>query len=231
MKLFSKIFGGGDETRRYLPVVDQVNALEPEFEALTDDQLTAKTAEFKQRFAEGATIDDLLPEAFAAVREAARRKVGQRHYDVQLIGGVVLHEGKISELKTGEGKTLTATLPLYLNALGGKGAHLVTVNDYLAKRDAQWYGPVYDMLGLSIGVLQHDSAFQFTSEKQSDTQNMEHLKPISRARGLPVRPHLRHQPRVRLRLPARQHVRLARFLRPARTPLRHRRRSRQHPHR
>jgi preprotein translocase subunit SecA len=180
MKLFSKIFGGGDETKRYLPIVDKINALEPEFEALTDEQLAAKTPEFRQRLAEGATLDDLLPEAFAAVREAARRKVGQRHYDVQLIGGVVLHEGKIAELKTGEGKTLTATLPLYLNALEGKGAHLVTVNDYLAKRDAQWYGPVYDMLGLSVGVLQHDSAFMYSAEKQNDTPNMEYLRPISR---------------------------------------------------
>jgi preprotein translocase subunit SecA len=181
MSFLKKIFGGGDrEIKGYLPGVDQINELEPEFEALSDEGLAAKTVEFRARLADGATIDDLLPEAFAAVREAAKRKVGQRHYDVQLIGGMVLHDGKIAELKTGEGKTLTATLPLYLNALEGRGAHLVTVNDYLAKRDAQWYGPVYDMLGLSVGVLQHDSAFMFSAEKQSDTQNMEHLRPISR---------------------------------------------------
>ncbi len=181
MKLFNKIFGDNErEVRRYMPVVERVNALEPEFEALSDEELRAKTDEFRQRLADGEHLDDLLPEAFAAVREAAKRRVGQRHYDVQVIGGVVLHQGKIAELKTGEGKTLTATLPLYLTALEGHGAHLVTVNDYLAKRDAQWYGPVYDALGLSVGVLQHEEAFLYTPEKQSDTQNMEYLRPISR---------------------------------------------------
>ncbi len=181
MKLFSKIFGDNSrEVKRYLPLVDQVNALEDDYQALTDDQLSAKTQEFRDRLTAGEPLDDLLPDAFATVREAARRKVGQRHYDVQIIGGIVLHQGKISELKTGEGKTLTATLPLYLNALQGKGAHLVTVNDYLAKRDAQWYGPVFDLLGLSLGVLQHDEAFLYAAERQSDTQNMEHLKPCSR---------------------------------------------------
>jgi preprotein translocase subunit SecA len=149
-------------------------------EALSDEALRAKTDEFRARLADGETLDDLLPEAFAVVREVARRTVGQRHYDVQLIGGIVLHQGKIGELKTGEGKTLTATLPLYLNALEGRGAHLVTVNDYLAKRDAQWYGPVYDTLGLSVGVLQHDSAYRYMREKQSETQNMEHLAAIAR---------------------------------------------------
>ncbi len=181
MKLFSKIFGDNErEVKKYLPLVEQVNALEPDFEALSDEELRAKTDEFRQRIAEGETVDDLLPEAFAAVREAARRQVGQRPYDVQLIGALVLHQGKISELKTGEGKTLTATLPLYLNALEGKGAHLITVNDYLAKRDAQWYGPVFDSLGLSLGVLQHEEAFLFATEKQNDIENMEHLKPCSR---------------------------------------------------
>jgi preprotein translocase subunit SecA len=181
MKLFSKLFGDNErEVKRYLPLVEQVNALEPDFEALSDEELRAKTEEFRQRVADGETMDDLLPEAFAAVREAAKRQVGQRPYDVQIIGAVVLHLGKISELKTGEGKTLTATLPLYLNALEGKGAHLVTVNDYLAKRDAQWYGPVFDSLGLTLGVLQHEEAFLYAREKQSDTENMEHLKPCSR---------------------------------------------------
>ncbi|MEX2227886.1 MAG: preprotein translocase subunit SecA [Dehalococcoidia bacterium] len=181
MKLLTKIFGDNDrEVRKYLPLVDQINALEPETEALSDEALRARTGEFRARLADGETLDDLLPEAFAVVREVARRAVGQRPYDVQLIGAIVLHQGKIGELKTGEGKTLTATLPLYLNALEGRGAHLVTVNDYLAKRDAQWYGPVYDMLGLSVGVLQHDSAYRYMSEKQSDTENMEHLAPIQR---------------------------------------------------
>ena len=181
MKLLSKIFGDNDrEVRKYWPLVEQVNAHEEAFEALSDEELRAKTDEFRARLAEGETLGDLLPEAFAVVREAAKRKVGQRHYDVQVIGGIVLHEGKICELKTGEGKTLTSTLPLYLNALEGRGTHLVTVNDYLAKRDAQWYGPVFDALGLTLGVLQHETAFLFAAEKQSETENMEHLKPCSR---------------------------------------------------
>ncbi|HYM14743.1 MAG TPA: preprotein translocase subunit SecA [Dehalococcoidia bacterium] len=181
MKLLSRIFGDNErEVRKYLPLVEQINALEPEFEALSDDELRAKTGEFRQRVADGETLDGLLPEAFAAVREAAKRHVKQRPYDVQLIGAIVLHQGKIAELKTGEGKTLTATLPLYLNALEGRGAHLVTVNDYLAKRDAQWYGPVFEALGLSVGVLQHEVAYLVTEEKQSETENMEHLKPCSR---------------------------------------------------
>jgi len=149
---------GGDPNKRtieaYSEVVEQINALEGDFEALTDEQLAAKTEEFRRRLAEGETLDDILPEAFAAVREASKRAIGLRHYDVQLIGGIALHEGKIAEMRTGEGKTLAATLPLYLNALEGKGAHLVTVNDYLARRDARWMAPIYDLLGLSVGVLQ-----------------------------------------------------------------------------
>jgi preprotein translocase subunit SecA len=181
MKLFSRIFGDNDrEVRKYAPFVDEINSLEPAMESLSDAELRARTDEFRTRLAGGESLDDLLTEAFAVVREAAKRRVGQRHYDVQLIGGVVLHEGKIAELKTGEGKTLTATLPLYLNALEGRGTHLVTVNDYLAKRDAQWYGPVFDMLGITIGVLQHEQAFLYSAEKVSETQNMEHLRPCSR---------------------------------------------------
>jgi preprotein translocase subunit SecA len=139
---------------QYSPLVGQINALEKEFEALSDQALLDKTPEFRQRLANGAHLDDLLPEAFAAVREASKRSLGLRHYDVQLIGGIALHEGSIAEMRTGEGKTLVATLPLYLNALAGNGAHLVTVNDYLARRDARWMGPVYAALGLSVGVLQ-----------------------------------------------------------------------------
>ncbi len=181
MKLLSRIFGDNDrEVRRFMPLVDEINALEPDIEPLSDDEIRAKRDEFRARVEAGESLDDLLPEAFAVVREASKRRVGQRPYDVQLIGGIVLHQGRIAELKTGEGKTLTAILPLYLNALEGKGAHLVTVNDYLAKRDAQWYGPVWDLLGLSIGVLQHDEAYLYVLEKQSDTDNMEHLKPCSR---------------------------------------------------
>ncbi len=154
----SKIFGSSNERklRGYRRRVEKINALEPEFEKLSDDELKAKTDAFKARLKEGETLDDLLPEAFAAVREAARRTLGMRHFDVQLIGGMVLHEGKIAEMKTGEGKTLVATLPVYLNALTGRGVHVVTVNDYLAKRDAEWMGPVYEALGLRVGVIVHD---------------------------------------------------------------------------
>jgi len=146
------------EVKRLWPVVHKINALEPEIQKLTNEQLRAKTDEFKKRLQDGATLDDILPEAFAVVREAARRTLNMRHFDVQLLGGIVLHQGRIAEMKTGEGKTLVATLPLYLNALLGKGVHLVTVNDYLARRDAVWMGPIYHLLGLSVGVVQGQSA-------------------------------------------------------------------------
>ena len=138
------------------PVVEQVSALEPRIQPLTDDQLRERTAELRQRFAKGETLDDLLPEAFAIVREAGRRTVNMRHFDVQLIGGAVLHQGAIAEMKTGEGKTLVATLPAYLNALAGKGVHVVTVNDYLARRDSEWMGRIYRFLGMTVGVIQHE---------------------------------------------------------------------------
>jgi preprotein translocase subunit SecA len=141
--------------RGYRRRVPQINDLEPAIKALSDEALRAKTVEFKEKLADGATLDDILPEAFAVVREAAVRTLGQRHFDVQLIGGMVLHEGKIAEMKTGEGKTLVATLPVYLNALNGKGVHIVTVNDYLARRDAEWMGQIYRFLGLSVGVIVH----------------------------------------------------------------------------
>ena len=143
------------ELKRLQKIVDQVNALGPAMEGLPDEDLAAKTGEFKQRLEAGERLDDLLPEAFAVVREAAARKVGERPYDVQLMGGIVLHEGRIAEMKTGEGKTLTAIAPIYLNALTGRGVHVVTVNDYLARRDAAWYGPVFRMLGMSIGIVQN----------------------------------------------------------------------------
>jgi preprotein translocase subunit SecA len=157
MSVFQKILraGEGRTLKRMEQRVRDINALEPDFEALSDDQLAAKTIEFRERFDQGEDLDELLPEAFAAVREASRRAVGMRHFDVQLIGGMVLHEGKIAEMKTGEGKTLVATLPLYLNALAGVNVHLVTVNDYLARRDAGWMGPIYQALGVSVGVLQN----------------------------------------------------------------------------
>src|SRR6476619_6164372 len=136
--------------------VAKINALEPELAKLSDEQLRAKTTEFRERLAKGETLDDLLVEAFATVREASKRTLGQRHFDVQLKGGMVLHQGKIAEMKTGEGKTLVATLPVYLNALEGKGVHVVTVNDYLAKRDSEWMGQIYKFLGLSVGVIVHE---------------------------------------------------------------------------
>lgn len=144
------------EVRRYRGVVAKVNALEPQIQTLSDDELRQKTDEFRQRIANGETVDKLLPEAFAVVREGSRRVLAMRHFDVQLVGGMVLHDGRISEMRTGEGKTLVATLPAYLNALTGKGVHVVTVNDYLARRDAQWMGQLYQFLGLSVGLIQHD---------------------------------------------------------------------------
>ena len=151
------IFGTANDRslKAYQRRVPQINALEPAMEALSDEALAAKTVEFRERLADGATLDELLPEAFAVVREAGERTLGQRHFDVQLVGGMVLHDGKIAEMKTGEGKTLVATLPVYLNALAGKGVHVVTVNDYLARRDAEWMGQIYQFLGMSVGVIVH----------------------------------------------------------------------------
>jgi preprotein translocase subunit SecA len=156
--LLTKIFGTKNERdlKKLQPYVAAINALEPQISQLSDAQLQAKTAEFKEKLRQGATLDDLLVEAFAVVREVARRTVRMRHFDVQLMGGIALYQGKIAEMKTGEGKTLVATLPAYLTALEGKGVHIVTVNDYLAKRDAKWMGPIYKFLGLSVGVIQHE---------------------------------------------------------------------------
>ena len=148
------------ELNRLSGIVEQINALEPQFQQLSNDELRAKTAEYKQRLSEGETLDQLLPEAFATVREAAVRTLGQRPFDSQLIGGIVLHEGKIAEMKTGEGKTLAATLPVYLNALTGRGVHVVTVNDYLARRDSEWMGSIYTFLGLSVGVILHSLDYE-----------------------------------------------------------------------
>jgi len=162
--ILTRVFGSANERilKRLWPIVEEVNELEAQFQALPPEAFPAKTAEWKAKLAsEEATLDDILPEAFAAVREASRRTIGLRHFDVQCLGGIVLHQGKISEMKTGEGKTLVATLPLYLNALEGKGAHLVTVNDYLARRDVQWMGPIYAYLGLSTASIIHDRSFLF----------------------------------------------------------------------
>ena len=161
-------------------LVPEINDLEPEMRARSDEQWGELTQQFRDRLARGETLDDILPEAFAAVREVARRNLGQRHYDVQLIGGIVLHRGQIAEMKTGEGKTLVATLPVYLNALTGKGVHVVTVNDYLARRDPVWMGPIYDSLGLTVGCLQHDTAFMYDTGVERGPNGMKFLRPVSR---------------------------------------------------
>jgi len=156
--LASKVFGSSNDRKlkKYPPLVAAINKLEPEVAALSDEALRARTEDFRARVRAGTTLDDLIPEAFATVREAAKRTLGQRHFDVQMVGGMVLHEGRIAEMKTGEGKTLVATLPVYLNALASNGVHVVTVNDYLARRDAAWMGAIYKFLGLSVGVIVHD---------------------------------------------------------------------------
>ena len=189
-KKIGQIFTGDPHKKKIdqlVTVVDQINALEAQFEKLSNDALGAKTAEYRERLAKGETLDALLPEAFATVREASKRVLGQRHYDVQLICGINLHQGGISELRTGEGKTLSATLPLYLNALEGKGAHLVTVNDYLARRDGRWMGAIFAMLGMSVGVLQSvgsadggEHAFIFDPNERSLTEATNLLRPVPR---------------------------------------------------
>ena len=180
--LIKKIVGTKNERelKRIRPLVEQINALEPQCEKLTDAELRAKTVEFKKRFADGASLDDLIPETFAAVREASKRTIKLRHFDVQMIGGLVLHEGKIAEMKTGEGKTLVATLAFYLNALEGKGVHLITVNDYLARRDVQWMGPIYHLLGLSVASIVHDESYLFDPTYMTKDYRYLNLRPVSR---------------------------------------------------
>jgi preprotein translocase subunit SecA len=175
------------ELKRLHPVVDQINSLEPEFEKLTETELQAKTDEFKARLADGESLDEILPEAYAAVREAAKRTIKQRHFDVQLMGGIVLHQGKIAEMKTGEGKTLVATLPVYLNSLTGQGSHLVTVNDYLAKRDCHWMGPIYHALGVSVACInaqqtvgQTAPSYIYDPGYESEDQRWNFLRPVTR---------------------------------------------------
>jgi preprotein translocase subunit SecA len=180
--IFRSIFGTKHErdVKRMRPIVAEIEALEPALKALSDDALRAKTTEFRQRLADGAELDDLLPEAFAAAREAARRTVRMRHFDVQMMGGMVLHSGKIAEMATGEGKTLVATLPAYLNALPGLGTHVVTVNDYLARRDAQWMGPIYHALGLTVGVIQHEVQYVYDPAFASPDIRLAALRPVTR---------------------------------------------------
>ena len=188
-KFFKKLVGSRNDRqlRRMGKIVARINALEGDMQALDDASLKAKTAEFRERVSAGESLDDLLPEAFAVVREAGRRVLEMRHFDVQLIGGMALHEGQIAEMRTGEGKTLVATLPAYLNALTGHGVHIVTVNDYLARRDAEWMGQIFGFLGMTTGVVVPGQS----PEEKRDVLRLRHR--------------LRHQQRVRLRLPARQH--------------------------
>src|SRR5207248_233365 len=171
MSVLTKVLGDPNarEVKRHLERVADINQLEPLLQQLADADLTAKTAEFRQRLEQGEAVDDLLVEAFAVAREAARRTIGLRPFDVQHVGGIVLHQGKIAEMKTGEGKTLVAVLPLYLNALEGKGAHLVTVNDYLARRDAGWNGPIYHALGMSVAVIGHEMALVYDPDYLDET--------------------------------------------------------------
>ena len=207
LKNFVKIFGGDPNKKtieQFRSVAQQINSLEPQFEALSDEALRAKTDEFKARITDSVgnvdgldekeqfkayqdALEEILPEAFAVVREASKRTIGLRHFDVQMIGGIALHRGSIAEMRTGEGKTLVATLPVYLNALLGRGIHLVTVNDYLARRDARWMAPIYHMLGLSVGVLQMAAvtengkkAFIIDFERESPHEDQCHLRMVDR---------------------------------------------------
>ena len=185
MKLLNKLFKteGEKEVQRLWPIVEKINGYEAEIKTLSDEALAGKTLEFKKRLAEGETLDDILPEAFAVVREGSLRTLGQRHYDVQLIGGMILHRGQIAEMRTGEGKTLVATAPSYLNALEGKGVHVVTVNDYLASLHGAWMGKVYATLGLTTGVIVHEQAYvydaDYKNEEHSDPR-MQTLRPVQR---------------------------------------------------
>ena len=183
--MVNKIFGFLGESnekvvKKLQPLLKRINSLEPDLERLSDEGLRGKTLEFRAAIQRGQDLDEILPEAFAAVREAARRTLGQRHFDEQMMGGIVLHQGKIAEMRTGEGKTLVATLPVYLNAIAGRGIHVVTVNDYLAKRDAQWMGPIYDMLGLTIGCLQHQAALLYDSSVSDDDSGLARMRPVGR---------------------------------------------------
>src|SRR5512136_2976022 len=188
VKWFSSLIDSNEkELKRLQPLVAKINSLEPAFKELTDAELRARTDGLKARYQDKQKLDDLLPEAFAAVREAGRRTIGQRHFDVQLMGGIVLHQGKIAEMKTGEGKTLVATLPLYLNAIAGQGCHLVTVNDYLAKRDCHWMGPIYHALGASVACINAQQAtgqpapsYIYDPSHESEDQKWKFLRPVTR---------------------------------------------------
>ena len=228
INILTRIFGSRNERllKQYAQAVREINALEPAIAALSDDELRQKTAELKQRVANGATLDELLPEAFAVVREAGKRTLDMRHFDVQLIGGMALHNGKIAEMRTGEGKTLVATLPAYLNALAGKGVHVVTVNDYLAQRDADWMGRIYRFLGLTVGVnlsqMAHDDKqAAYAADITYGTNNefgFDYLRDnmvFAAERARAARPQLRDRRRGRLD-PDRRGAHAADHLRPGR---------------
>lgn len=184
MSIFKKLFGSNErEIAKLRPIVEKINAFEGEISKLSDEGIREKVEEFRKRIGKGETLDDILPEAFAVVREAAKRVIRERHFDVQMLGGIILHQGKIAEMKTGEGKTLTSTLPIYLNALSGKGVHVVTVNDYLAKRDCNWMGSIFHFLGVSTACIIHDASFMYRSkviDSDSVSVEMENLEPITR---------------------------------------------------
>ena len=182
IRILNILFGSKNdrELKAFKPQIDKANALESSLTPLSDEALADHTQTFKKRLEAGESVEDLLPEAFAVCREMSQRRLGMRHFDVQLLGGMVLNQGRISEMRTGEGKTLVATLPIYLNALTGKGAHLVTVNDYLAKRDAQWMGPLYHGLGLSVGIIQHEASFLFDPTYEAPDKRLQYLRPCTR---------------------------------------------------
>ena len=264
---FPKFVDSNDrEIRRLQPLVDETNALEAEYEALSDEEIRAAFDELRAEVLEAAApdepsedelhhpdlerrreltkdrrkrenerlqkaLDDVLPEVFAMTREAMKRTLGMRHFDVQLMGAAVLHQGKIAEMRTGEGKTLVAPLAAILNSLSGRGVHVVTVNDYLARRDPQWMGPIFHFLGVSVGMITHDASFVFEPDYPTTDERLLNLRPVTPARGVRGGHHVRHEQRVRVRLPARQHGPRARPAGPARAQLRDRRRGRQHPHR
>ncbi len=233
LNVFKKLVGDPNDRalKELWPVVEEVNAFGDDMAALDEAGLRAVTDRLRARLDEGEDLDDVLPEALAVVREGIARTTGERAYDVQVLGAIALHQGSIAEMKTGEGKTLVAALALYLNALEGQGAHLVTVNDYLARRDAQWYGQALHMLGMRIGVLQNNAAFVYDPELVSQAADMPHLRPAPRREAYARRHHLRHQQRVRLRLPARQHGAVRGRQGAALAALRDRRRGGQRPHR
>ncbi|KKQ47698.1 MAG: Protein translocase subunit SecA [Candidatus Moranbacteria bacterium GW2011_GWD2_37_9] len=188
MKLFRNLFGSNErEIKKLQPIVDKINSLDEKISHLSDEELKEKTEKFRKKIEnstdEKNVIEEILPEAFAVVREAAHRVIGERHYDVQLIGGIILHQGKIAEMKTGEGKTLTSTLPIYLNALSGRGVHVVTVNDYLAKRDCNWMGSIFNFLGLSTACIMHETSYKYEPKLIDSNEvsvEMENLSPITR---------------------------------------------------